>query len=117
MAFTRTPLGPSCTATGHPQRAGQTHEVDARPVEVHADVDVVGGREALEGMGALLEDAVRAVVEDDVDDGQRFVRRRPQGLAGVHGAAIADQGHHRAVAERQLHAEGGREPPADPATA
>src|SRR5438034_9299388 len=47
---------------------------DQRVDEVHGHVPVVLGGEALERLRALLEDAVRRVVEDHVDDGERLVR-------------------------------------------
>src|SRR5437016_837548 len=75
---------------GDSERAGQAHVVDERLVEIHADVEIVLGREALQRERALLEDAVRAVVEDHVDDRQRLAGGGPQALARVHRAAVAD---------------------------
>src|SRR5206468_4211031 len=46
---------------GDAERAGQADEVDQRAVEVHRDVAVVLGREALERLRPLLENPVRRV--------------------------------------------------------
>src|SRR6266478_5850086 len=77
--------------TRHAERPREPGEVDGGVHQVHADVAVVLGGEALEGQGALLENAVGGVVEDHVDDRDRVVRRRPEGLVRVHGAAVADE--------------------------
>src|SRR5262245_7106693 len=72
---------------GHAQRLGHAHVVDARVDEVHAHVLVVLGGEPLQRERALLEDAIGRVVEDHVHAGDGVVRRRPQRLDRVHGAA------------------------------
>ena len=80
---------------------------------VHADiaVDLRGG--AVLGTQALLENAIGGVVEDDEHDGDVVVRRGPQRLAGVHGAAVADERHHWALGQCELDAERRRQAPAD----
>ncbi len=68
-------------------------------------------------MQALLENAIGGVVEDHEDRVDAIVRGRPQPLAGIHRAAVADEPDHRPLGERELDANGGREPPADAAAA
>src|SRR5688572_17729088 len=53
---------------GDPERAREPDVIDQRLVQIHRDVGVVLGREALERLRALLEDPIRCIVEDDVDD-------------------------------------------------
>ena len=79
------------------QRARQADIIDLRIDQVHADEAVGLRRIAAHRVHALLQDAVGAVVEDDPDHGDLVVRGGPQRLAGVHGAAVADQPHHRPV--------------------
>ena len=98
------------------QRLREADVVDGRR-QIHAHVDVVLGGVALQRVRALLQDAVRAVVEDHVDDGEVFARRRPQRLVRVHRAAVADQRDDRPIRQSELHADRGREAPADAATA
>src|SRR5436309_8147977 len=102
---------------GDSERAGQAHVVDERLVEIHADVEIVLGREALQREGPLLEDAVRGVVEDHVDDRQRLAGGGPQALARVHRAAVADHRDDRAIGQRELDADRRRQAPADAAAA
>ena len=64
-------------------------------------------------MGPLLEDAVGLVVEDHEDHRDGVVRGGPEGLDGVHRAAVADQRDDRPVGLGQLHPEGGGQAPAD----
>src|SRR5438445_2905048 len=94
------------------QRPRHADEVDER-LEVHPDVSIVLGGEALERARALLEDPVRRVVEDHVHDGERLAGRGPERLVRVHGAPVPDEREDGPVAERKLHAQRGREPPAD----
>src|SRR6185295_3160444 len=79
--------------------------------EVHADVVIV----AVEGAQALLDNAVAAIVGDDVGDGQLVVGGRPQGLDRVHGAAVAAKAAHGPRRLRQGHADRGGQAPADAA--
>src|SRR2546422_875411 len=65
----------------------------------------------------LLEDAVRGVVEDHVDDRQRLAGGGPQALARVHRAAVADHRDDRAIGQRELDADRRRQAPADAAAA
>src|SRR5207247_8533431 len=51
---------------GDSERAGQAHVVDERLVEIHADVEIVLGRESLQRERAMLDDAVGGVDYDDV---------------------------------------------------
>src|SRR5881409_1833111 len=98
------------------ERPRHADEVDER-LEVHPDVPVVLGGEALERARALLEDPVRRVVEDDVDDRKRLAGGGPERLVRVHVAAVADEREDRPVPERELHTERRRKPPADAAAA
>src|SRR5215813_2191534 len=101
--------------TRHALGLGEADVVEARVDEVHGHVLVVLGGEALEGEGALLEDAIGGVVEDDPHHGDRIVRGRPEGLDRVHGAAVADEGDHGPRGLGELDPEGGGESPADAA--
>ena len=85
---------------GDAERPGQADEVDEGTVEVHADVDVVLGGEALQRVRALLEDPVGAVVQDHPDDGQALASVGPERLIRVHRAPIPDQGEDGSVAQR-----------------
>ena len=69
----------------------------------------------MKGQQPLLDDPITAIVGDDKGDWQFQVRRRPQCLNAVHGAAIAKHGHHTAVRVGDLAAQGCRDTPADPA--
>ena len=69
----------------------------------------------MEGLEALLEDAIAAVVGDHVGDRQLLVGGAPQRLDRVHGAAVAGVAQDRARRLGQRHADGGRQAPADAA--
>ncbi len=71
----------------------------------------------LQRVGALLEDAVGRIVEDDEDDGDAVMRRRPQCLAGIHRAAVADEGDDRPSGLGKLDADRRRQAPTDAAAA
>ena len=99
-----------CSA-GMPSDLASAGEVDLGIGEVHADEVVV----AVEGLEALLDDAIAAVVGDHVGDRQLEVRRRPQRLDGVHGAAVARVAAHLTRRLRERDADRGRHAPADAA--
>src|ERR1700730_2599006 len=99
----------------HAHRLGEADIVEAWVDQIHGDVLVVLGREALERKRPLLEDAVGRVVEDDVDDGDRVMRGGPERLDRVHGAAVTDQCDDGAAGLGELDAQRRRQPPADAA--
>src|SRR6185503_3715102 len=96
---------------GHAHRLGKAGEVHLWVREVHADEMVA----AVEGLEALLDDAIAAVVGDYVGDGQLQVRRCPERLDRVHGAAVARETAHLTRGLRQRNADRGGERPADTA--
>src|SRR5262249_37986160 len=99
------------------ERARQRHEVDLGIEKLHADValGLLGG--PAHGVQTVLENEIGAVVEDHEDGVDAIVRGGPQPLAGIHRAAVADEPDHRSLGERELDADGGRQPPADAAAA
>ena len=74
-----------------------TDWIDGRIDKLHADVAVDLHGMPAHGMQTLLENAIRGVIEDDEQDADAIMRGRPQGLARVHRAAVADQSHDRSV--------------------
>src|SRR3984893_2335794 len=102
---------------GNAERARQRHEIDFGIDKLHADVAVGLLGEPAHGVQALLENAIGGVVEDHEDRVDAIVRGRPQRLAGIHRAAVADEPDHPTLRERALDADRGREAPADAAAA
>src|SRR5215831_4242433 len=102
---------------GDAERAGKPDEIDGGIGEVHPDIAIGLRGKALHGVGALLQDAVGAIVENDEDDGDAVMGGGPQRLAGVHGAAVADERHDWTIRQGELDADGGRQAPADAAAA
>src|SRR2546429_5316586 len=102
---------------GNAERARQRDEIDLGIEKLHADIAVGLLGEPAHGVQALLENAIGGVVEDHEDRVDAIVRGRPQPLAGIHRAAVADEPDDRPLGERELDADGGRKPPADAAAA
>src|SRR5262249_46692990 len=74
------------------------------------------GEPAHGGQGGV-ENAIGGVVEDHEDGVDAIARGGPQPLAGIHGAAVADEADHRPLGQCELHADGGGQAPADAAAA
>ena len=113
--------GPQCapdfidlghTLRSDPHRCRQGRKVDRRIRKVHAD-KTVG---AVLSADALLEDAVSAVVGDDIHHPQLQMRRGPERLDVVHRRAVTDNRHQRPVRYRKPNADGAGDGKADAAT-
>src|SRR5262249_3195963 len=97
--------------------ARQRNEVDLGIEGLHADIAVGLLRGPTPGMQAPAEDAVGAVVEAHEAGADAVVRGVPKSLAGVHRAAVADEAAPRPIGQSELHADRGRQAPADAAAA
>src|SRR5437868_1589782 len=75
----------------YPERASKPHEIDLRIRELHSDIVVGLFRQTAHAVQALLENAVGGVVQDDEYGADAVMRRGPQPLTGIHGAAVADE--------------------------
>src|SRR5256885_3446083 len=92
---------------------GQRHEVDVGQFRA---LDLLALAVA-EDMGEVLQRRVAAVLEDHEADGQAQLGCAPEGLDGIHGRAIADDGDHLGLGLCQRHAHGGRHAVAQAAAA
>src|SRR5260370_24251805 len=68
-------------------------------------------------MQALLEGVIGVVGEDHKEGADAVVRGRPKRLAGVHGAAVADEADDRPIGQGKLDTDGRGQTPADAAAA
>ena len=113
----RTPSSVVTRAAATPKDRASATKSMAGSVEVHGDIAAGLGGMPAQRLRSLLQDAIGAVVEDDEHDGQALMRRGPERLDVVQGAAVADEGDHGPRRSASLTPIGGRQPPADAAAA
>src|SRR5262245_1623886 len=101
------------TLRRNPEGARKRDEVDLGIKQFRADIAVGLLGEPAHGMQALLEDAIRAVIEDHEDRANAIMRGGPQPLTGIHRAAVTYEPDHRPIGQGDLYTDRGRQSPAD----
>src|SRR6516225_9101003 len=95
----------------HAHGSGQRGEIDLGIGKVHADEPII----AVKRFEALLDDAIAAVVGDDISDRQLEVCGGPERLDGVHSTAVTGVAQYLPRRLGESDAYGSRHAPADAA--